>query len=137
MPHASYVFGGQTRLLVAEGHFQFTDRGLPVPSYAANNVPSSSSAGNATATAATAGAAVPKSEDVAMGDVINHFPAAPEESKPRLYSIYDSATDVPYQPEDALKEGLAMVKTLKANIKKLELGSKLRQDVWLREIERY
>lgn len=30
-----------------------------------------------------------------------------------------------------------MVKALSANIKKLELGSKMRQDVWLREIERW
>jgi hypothetical protein len=80
---------------------------------------------------------MPKSEDVAMVDPTNSFLPVPEESKPRLYAIYNSAVDVPYQPEDALKEGLGMVKTLKANIKKLELGSKLRQDVWLREIERY
>jgi hypothetical protein len=137
MPHASYVFCSETRLSAANGHLQFSDRGLPVPSYAANSVPSSSGAGKATTAHATAGIAVAKSEDVAMDDGVNHFPAAPEETKPRLYTVYDAATDVPYQPEDALKEGLGMVKTLKANIKKLQLGSKLRQDVWLREIERY
>jgi hypothetical protein len=80
---------------------------------------------------------MPKSEDVTLGDVGSHFPNAPEESKPSLYTIYASAADVPYQPEEALKEGLSMVKTLKANIKKLELGSKLRQEVWMREIDRY
>jgi hypothetical protein len=117
---------------VAHGRLQFQDRGLPVPSYVANTVPSNSGARNA-----TAGAVVPKSEDVTMGDGTNDLPDAPKESKPRLYTIYNSANDVPYQPEDALKEGLGMVKTLKASIKKLELGSKLRQDVWLREIDRY
>lgn len=54
-----------------------------------------------------------------------------------LYRVYNSADDIKYLPEDALNEGLSMVKTIKANIKKLELGSKLRKDVWLREIERY
>ena len=29
-----------------------------------------------------------------------------------------------------------MVKTLKSSIKTLELGNKMRKDVWLREIER-
>lgn len=52
-----------------------------------------------------------------------------------LYRVYNSADDINYLPEDALNEGLSMVKTIKANIKKLELGSKLRKDVWLREIE--
>lgn len=51
------------------------------------------------------------------------------------FAIHHSAADIRYQPEDALKEGLAMVKTLKTNIKKLSLGSRLREDVWLREIE--
>jgi hypothetical protein len=137
MPHASYVFCNETRLSAADGYFQFSDRGLPVPSYAANSVPSSSGAGKATTAHATAGAAAPKSEDVAMDDGVNHFPVIPEENKPRLYTVYDAATDVPYQPEGALTEGLGMVKTLKARIKKLQLGSRLRQDVWLREIERY
>lgn len=53
-----------------------------------------------------------------------------------MYTSYKCAADIQYLPENALKEGLGMVKTLKGNIKKLELGSKLRQDVWLRDIER-
>ena len=118
-------------------HLKFADRGLPVPPYAADTVPSGSGAGNASSSYATARAgAAPKSEDFAISDMVNHAQAL-EEPKPRLYTIYESATDIPYQPEDALKEGISMVKALKANIKKLELGSKLRQDVWLREIERY
>ena len=44
--------------------------------------------------------------------------------------------EIDYLPENALKEGLGMVKTLKSSIKTLELGNKLRKDVWLREIER-
>lgn len=56
--------------------------------------------------------------------------------EPKHYAVHNSAEDIVYAPEDALKEGLGMVQTLKANIKKLELGSKLRKDVWLREIER-
>ncbi|KAJ8590321.1 hypothetical protein M405DRAFT_897528 [Rhizopogon salebrosus TDB-379] len=52
-----------------------------------------------------------------------------------LFRLYDTANDIAYTPEGALQEGLGMVKTLKAGIDKLELGSKLRKDVWLREID--
>lgn len=56
---------------------------------------------------------------------------------PVLYQLYDSADNISYTPEAALQAGLGMVKTLKAGINKLELGSKLRKDVWLREIDKY
>ncbi|KAG2146754.1 hypothetical protein DEU56DRAFT_786239 [Suillus clintonianus] len=56
-------------------------------------------------------------------------------NQPMLYQLYDSADNISYTPEDALQAGLGMVKTLKAGIDKLELGSKLRKDVWLREID--
>ena len=52
------------------------------------------------------------------------------------YTVYKAVDEIDYLPENALKEGLGMVKTLKSSIKTLELGNKLRKDVWLREIER-
>lgn len=58
-------------------------------------------------------------------------------AQPARYTVYGSVDDINYEPEEAMKQGLGMVKALDANIKKLELGSKLRKDVWLREIERY
>lgn len=58
--------------------------------------------------------------------------------EPTLYQLYDSADEITYTPDNALHEGLGMVKTLKVGIEKLQLGSsKLRKDVWLREIDRY
>ena len=54
-----------------------------------------------------------------------------------FYKIYERAEDIQYAPEAALKEGIGMVKALKASIKRVHLGSKLRQDVWQNEIERY
>lgn len=84
-------------------------------------------------------ASLTKGEDVEM----KHSPAlsgaateAASHAALPTYTIYQSPRDISYAPEEALTEGLAMVKTLKANIKRLELGSKLRKDVWLREIER-
>lgn len=62
-------------------------------------------------------------------------PAAPPFRK--LYQIFDKYEDIEYVPENALKNGLNMVATLKDSLKKLELGSKLRKDVWMREIEEY
>lgn len=52
------------------------------------------------------------------------------------YHVFSGPGDILYAPEEALVQGLHMVKTLKANVKKLELGNKLRKEVWLREIER-
>ena len=53
------------------------------------------------------------------------------------HSRHVSVHELDYAPEAALKEGAKMVQTIRDNIKKLELGSKLRQDVWMREVERY
>lgn len=53
------------------------------------------------------------------------------------YSRHVFVHELDYTPEAALKEGAKMVQTIRDNIKKLELGSKLRQDVWMREVERY
>ena len=55
---------------------------------------------------------------------------------PSLYKVYRSAEEIQYAPEDALKEGLGMVKALKASIKKVDLGSKMRHDVWQDEIKK-
>ncbi|CCM01707.1 uncharacterized protein FIBRA_03772 [Fibroporia radiculosa] len=57
------------------------------------------------------------------------------ESLRSLYNLYGSVDEIDYLPENVFKEGLGMVKTIDANIKKLELGSKLREDVWVREVE--
>ena len=54
-----------------------------------------------------------------------------------LYKVYRSADEIQYASEDALKEGLAMVKALKASIKKVDLGSKMRAEVWQEEIKKY
>ena len=53
------------------------------------------------------------------------------------HTIFGSPEDIAYTPEGFLKEGIKMVKTIKAHVKRLEIGSKLRKDVWLREISRY
>ena len=52
------------------------------------------------------------------------------------YKVYEQADDIQYAPEAALKEGIGMVKALKANIKRVDLGSKMRQEVWQSEIEK-
>lgn len=54
------------------------------------------------------------------------------------YVKYESASDIHYTPEKCLTEaGLGMVKTIKKHVNRLELGSKLRKDVWLKEIAKY
>jgi hypothetical protein len=50
------------------------------------------------------------------------------------FKLYDSASDIPYTPEHALQQGLQMVKTMNKIIDDLQIGSKLRKEVWLREI---
>lgn len=61
-------------------------------------------------------------------------PLGPDDQQ--LHTIYQSASDVPYLPENAFKEGASMVKAIKADIKKLQIGSNLRKEVWLKEIEK-
>ena len=75
-----------------------------------------------------------KSEDVTMADAT--IASVLDTHKQVLYTPYVSAAEISYAPENALKEGLGMVETIKNSLKKLKLGSKLRQDVWTREIER-
>lgn len=53
---------------------------------------------------------------------------------PTHFTVYNSADSILHTPEAAFKEGLGMVKVIKENLKALELGSKLRREVWDREI---
>ncbi|THV08632.1 hypothetical protein K435DRAFT_883341 [Dendrothele bispora CBS 962.96] len=61
-------------------------------------------------------------------------PAAPQ-APTQQYTVYTSANDISYEPELALKEGLGMVKTIRTSMQNLKVGSKLRQEVWLRELK--
>ncbi|KII94798.1 hypothetical protein PLICRDRAFT_86263 [Plicaturopsis crispa FD-325 SS-3] len=107
----------------------FLERGLPVPEYVSKNAASSSS------TAMGNGNVKPEPMDAQMQVDAQEEQEQQAEKAPALYPVFESAADIQYAPEEALKVGLSMVKTIKSNIKKLELGSKLRKDVWLREIE--
>ncbi|KAF6762688.1 hypothetical protein DFP72DRAFT_876603 [Ephemerocybe angulata] len=84
------------------------------------------------------GRAVPKAEPIA-----EELPKPEEEIQfggtyqpppPPRHHVYESASDIDYAPENALHEGLNMVKTIEDTVKTLVLGSKLRQEVWQREI---
>lgn len=72
-----------------------------------------------------------------MKPVVKALNAEAQVPPPSLYKVYEHAEDIQYAPEDALKEGIAMVKALKASIKNVDLGSKLRHDVWQDEIRKY
>ena len=51
------------------------------------------------------------------------------------YKLYDTVNDINYTPENALTEGVAMVRDISSSLKSIELGSKLRKEVWMKEIE--
>jgi hypothetical protein len=59
------------------------------------------------------------------------------QSKPIFFTIHEDASEITHIPEDALKEGLGMVKTIKQTLTKLELNSKLRAEVWDRELTKF
>ena len=61
----------------------------------------------------------------------------PQQSRPKFFTVHEDASEITYIPEDALKEGLGMIKTIKQTLKKLELSSKLRAEVWDREITKF
>ncbi|TDL29353.1 hypothetical protein BD410DRAFT_18164 [Rickenella mellea] len=102
----------------------FLERGLPVPSYVqSGNVPSFVAPANV----GVQSKAVKKpSDDVFDGTVA--------EKTAKDFNTYNSSNEIVYTPENAIKEAAGMTKTVKAHLMKLELGSKLRKDVWLREV---
>lgn len=53
---------------------------------------------------------------------------------PPLFNEYTSANEINYSPENALKQGLKMIQTLKSRMKLMKLSSKMREEVWAREI---
>ena len=53
------------------------------------------------------------------------------------FTIYQSADEIQYAPEHVFREGNKMVKAIDANLKKVKFGSKLRQEVWRKEISTY
>jgi hypothetical protein len=68
-------------------------------------------------------------------------PAQLDETAPapileRIYTRHSSASEIAYNTDDALQQGHAMVKTIQDAIKKIVLGSKLREEVWDREMQR-
>jgi hypothetical protein len=48
-----------------------------------------------------------------------------------------SSEDIAYTPEEALRQGLLMVNSIRAGVKTLDLGNKMRKEVWMRTIEGY
>ncbi|KAF8076309.1 hypothetical protein FPV67DRAFT_1664591 [Lyophyllum atratum] len=109
----------------------FLERGLPVPSYVQQD--SASGALAPQSVPARNSTVLKKDEDVVMDDATNLL--APPVTDHLIFTVYNSADEIEYAPEDALQEGLCMVKSIKSSLKHLQLGSKLRQDVWLRELE--
>lgn len=67
----------------------------------------------------------------------NRRDETPQQSRPKFFTIHKDASEITYIPEDALKEGLGMVKTIKQTLTKLELSSKLRAEVWDRELTKF
>lgn len=53
-----------------------------------------------------------------------------------LFEEHKSAEEIAYSPEAAVKEGIKMIQTLETRMRNLKLGSKLREEVWAREISR-
>ncbi|PBL02484.1 hypothetical protein ARMGADRAFT_1005847 [Armillaria gallica] len=101
----------------------FLQRGLPVPFYVQESTSS---------TTGTPKAEPETPQDAPLGSSSSRLEA---QRPAMLYSVYNSASDVPYSPEGALQEGLGMVKSIEQGLGKLQMGSKLRQDVWHRELE--
>lgn len=53
---------------------------------------------------------------------------------PPLFKEYKTVDEIEYTPENALSEGTKIIQTLKSRISLMNLGSKLRQEVWARDI---
>lgn len=66
-----------------------------------------------------------------------HFPSHHPEStdSTSLYKSYASSTDIIYTPEEALREGLNMVSAISSGLDTLDLGTRMRKDVWARTVD--
>ncbi|KAG7097036.1 hypothetical protein E1B28_004429 [Marasmius oreades] len=51
------------------------------------------------------------------------------------FTVHQDASEISYDPEKALKEGLEMVSSVQKAMNGLQVGSKLRRQVWSKEIE--
>jgi hypothetical protein len=77
---------------------------------------------------------LPKSEDGEPPHPRIRHNEQPANVKRNYFTVYNSSDDITYAPEASFKEGLGMVKAIKEYLQKLELGSKLRREVWDRDI---
>ncbi|KAF8913833.1 hypothetical protein CPB84DRAFT_1757667 [Gymnopilus junonius] len=102
----------------------FLDRALPVPSFTQNRF--SPSSPQRACSFAREGEPLKKEDNASVQHDI-----APGS---KFFKAYKNAEEILPVPENTIKEGLGMVKTLKERLKLLELGSKLRQEVWDREL---
>lgn len=73
----------------------------------------------------------PKPEPV-NEDIIMREP----EVVPPTFVKYTSAAEITYTPENALTTGTSMVEEVKALVEKLELGSKMRKTVYVKDIDK-
>lgn len=103
---------------------------MPIPSYVQGDIIHNSL--SRTGSASDIDSVLPKSEDgeASQQTVHNHE----EPPKQTYFTVYNSSDDIAHTPEGAFKEGLGMVKVIKEKLRTLELGSKLRREVWDREI---
>ncbi|TFK28807.1 hypothetical protein FA15DRAFT_753191 [Coprinopsis marcescibilis] len=51
------------------------------------------------------------------------------------YRKYNTMAEIPYNPENALKEGLKMIESIQPCVNNLIVGTKMRQEVWKRDME--
>jgi hypothetical protein len=75
------------------------------------------------------------STELSQGEAGNVAVVAP--AAVSLFRTFATAADIEYSPELSLKEGMGMVTTLRNHVNNMKLGSKLRQEVWLRELKRF
>jgi hypothetical protein len=81
--------------------------------------------------------AYPKREENVVMNDNNRGDEMPQQLKPKFFTIHEDASEITYIPENAFKEGLGMVKSIKQTLTKLELSSKLRAEVWDRELTKF
>jgi len=97
-----------------------------VPEYAENNIIPSSPHRDATFTRVIQFSKAEEKPEIQQDGVT--------EETPKFFTTYVNAEEIAPTPENAIEAGLGMVKTLKEKLKQLELGSKLRKEVWDRDV---
>jgi hypothetical protein len=79
---------------------------------------------------------IPADMNITTSGVNLELDEAPSVSPEPTFTLYNGPHEIDFTPEEALKQGLAMVEHAKRSIATLHIANEMRRDVWDRELQK-